>query len=265
MAEPVVFPQLVIPRNADYADEQGNISSYEGSVNCAAAVGAALANTYPQAKLVTHHAFRLAAGAPKDANGRPLGLGSSQVAAGLAKLGVAAKRYYGESFTTLRDFLAKPGAMAFVAVDYGFVNDHYPELSGQVTFRKGHAWLAYHFTANDPRLGGRNSVMIGEGLYDGRTRDQRKYPEGPQLAPFGAVRGAMGAFRVGGTTYLDGKPIGTDLGIFVTVPAFNAPEPTPPDPTDPDAATIAELEARISAKDGYFDAIIASATKGKEV
>lgn len=262
--DPVVFPQLVIPRNAEYADEQGNVSSYEGSVNCAAASGAGIANTYPQAKLVTHHAFRLAAGAPKDKDGRPTGLGSSQCAAAFAKLGVPAKRYYAESFTTLRNFLQGAGNMAQCSVDYGYVNDHFPELSGQVTFRKGHSWCVYRFTPNDPRLGGRNSVMIAEGLYDSRTRDGHTYPGGPQLAPFGAVRGAMGAFRVGGATYLDGKPIGTDLGIFVTVAASITPEPTPPDPTDPDAI-IAELERRLSEKDGYFDAISASASKGKEV
>lgn len=264
---PVVYPQLVIPINAQYADEQGAVSAYEGSVNCAAAGGAGLANAYPQTKLVSHHAYRLAAGDPKAADGRPRGLSSTEGLKALKSYGVPAVRYYGESYTVAKAALAAGGAIG-AAVDYGFVNDHFPELSGQVDFRGGHFWTVYSWTPNDPRLGGRNSVLVAEGLYDGRTRNGQKMPLGPQLAPFGAVRGAMGAFRVGDPVYSHGTPIGFDKGIFLVVPAPAAVpvppvEPTPPT-TDPDAE-IAELEARLSEKDGYFDAIIQAATKGREI
>ena len=265
MATPVVYPQLKTAHNAQYADEQGAITVAEGSVNCAAAAGASLANLYPQAKLVTHHAFRLKAGDPKTSSGAPAGLGSLGVTAALKALGVPAIRHYGESYTVARSALVD-GHIVQAAVDYGVVNDDYPQLSGQKTFRGGHAWIVYGWTSADPRLGGKNSVMVAEGLYDGRTKTWGTAPEGPQLAPFGAVRAAMGAFRVGGSTYATGKPIGKDLGIFVVV-ASPIVEPTPPMPTpDPCAdlqLQIDELTKRLAAKDASFDAIILEASKGK--
>lgn len=259
---PEVFPQL-----AWQSPESAASSKLEGSRNCAAASGAAAANCWPQGQFVTHHDFRLAAGNPKRADGTPSGLSSSNVLRGLHALGVSsASRHYGESIEIGRAALLE-GSALIVAVDYGEVNDHFARLSGQSSFRGGHSWLVYDYTPKDPRLGGRNSCRVDEGLYDGRRAG---IPKGPMLAPFRAVVAAAGAFRVGSTTgdYQDGKPIGAGAAVFVIVPEDpNASRQTRKDLAL--ASIIGTANAAtgqpVDVQDAAFAAIIAKGEEGQQI
>jgi len=206
-----VYPQLVSKRNAQYADEQGNITVAEGTVNCAAAGGAGLANAaVSQPVLVTHHAFRLAAGNPM-IGGRPGGLSMQAVTAALQGYGADATLYRGQDTDIARQALID-GAMLGMAIDYQTLNDNFPELSGQLTFQGGHFCVVYGWHRGRPR-----NTTSYDSLFDGRTRTWGTAPEGPQRAPFRAYRQAMSAYLVGGSPYANGTPIGAGLGIFIVV------------------------------------------------
>lgn len=220
MSELVTYPQLVIPENAAYKPMQ-DCSAYEGAMNCGPAASAGAANwalTGSDEPLITHHAFRLKAGNPKDANGRPVGIGTAAAEAALKAYGVTAKRYYGEPINTARAAL-KAGHVVLCAIHYPFINANFPELSGQLSFK------GEHFLALQGWWKGmyRNTKSF-DSLYDGRKRSWGKAPLGPQRAPFRAYRGAMEQFKIkvitGGGQVVDTtvrEAFGPDHGIFIVV------------------------------------------------
>jgi hypothetical protein len=236
------YPQLVIKRNAKYAPMQAALSELEGSRNCTCAGSAGLANWWlgkvpGDAGFVTHHRIRLLAGDPRDSKGNPRGLGSGEALQALQALGVQAKRYYGESYLTARAALER-GAAVGVCVHYPTINNYDGgKWSGQPTFKGEHFLVLKGWTADDPKLGGRNSTTDYDSLFDGRTRTWGTAPEGPQLAPFAMFRRAMGTFLVGP----EGArvPIGTDKGVFIVVEAR--------EPTETPEETIARLTAELKA------------------
>jgi hypothetical protein len=205
---PLVFPQLKSTRNAQYAAEQGPITSIEGQRNCGAAGGAALANWGSvQAELVTHHAFRLVAGNPKDKDGYPAGLGTSQVRDALITLGCSATRYWDEPIDNAVDAL-KAGYALGIAIHYPVLAQKWPRLSGQLTFKGEHFVVVYGWTATAPH------THSTEGLYDGRCKSWGCAPSvGPHRAPMVAYRAAMEQFRDanGNRFFADGH------GCFIAV------------------------------------------------
>lgn len=214
------YPQLVIPRNSEFAQFQA-AGAYEGTVNCAAAGGAAATNWgVPNLDhIVTHHEFRLAAGNPKDANGRPTGLGSIGVQAAFQHFGAKSELFRGKSTSIARDAL-EAGCVVCCCVDYGTITDLAPALSGQPSFRKGHFIDLYSWRWSDPAAAGHpDTVVDHDTLFDGRHRPTYTAPEGPQVAPFSVFAAALGNFRIGSTTgrYADGHPVGKGLGVFIVV------------------------------------------------
>ncbi len=227
VSAPKVFPQLKwrLPESAA-------LSALEGARNCAAAGGAALANWAGTSSAVTHHAFRLKAGNPKLPDGTPSGLGSYAVAAALKAYGADATRHQDDVVIAV-DAL-KAGAALGCCVNYGYIDDHFPKFSGQLTFRGGHFVVLYGYREAD------DTVMVAEGLLDGRTKAWGTAPLGPQRAPFAAYRGAMGAFKVGTT------PVGAGKGIFIVVQpraTVQPPPPPPPDPPPPSTLPTVDLAA----------------------
>lgn len=194
-----------------------DLSAQEGSRNCACAVGAGfVAWATRGAKLPTHHDFRVAAGSPTNSNGEPRGLSSAEVKRAYEHFGVDVSRLFGDSFAIAREALIA-GHGVSACIDYASINADAPELSGQRTFKGGHHVGLLGWTADDTRVGGVNSTIAHDPLFDGRTKPWGTAPKGPQLAQARVYRGAMGAFRVGGSTYAEGKPIGDHLGIFLIV------------------------------------------------
>jgi hypothetical protein len=211
-----VFPQLKRRRV-----ESGALTVTEASRNCGAATGAALANWYKRlhsgdAGFVTHHAFRLAAGNPKLADGSPSGLSSSNIAAGLKALGVPAERHWGESSAQVPAAL-ELGAAVGLCVDYGAINDLAPALSGQPTFRSGHALVVYGWRWADPKAGGADTLMDHDPIADGRVRPTYTAALQPLVGPWAVFEKALGKFRVGAPVYANGKPIGDGRGVFIIV------------------------------------------------
>jgi hypothetical protein len=211
-----VYPQLKWR-----APESAALSSLEGSRNCAAASGAAMANFYLHGgdPVITHHDFRLKAGNPKDAQGNPQGLGTAQVDAALKAYGVPSVRYAPGDFSVAVDAL-KAGAVVGIAVHYPYINKNYPELSGQLTFRGEHFLCLYHWYRRQPH------TQSNDPLYDGRCRTWGCAPKGPQRAPYAAYRGAMEEFQVtvNGQRISVRDAFGAGKGVFIIVPA---PEVTP--------------------------------------
>jgi hypothetical protein len=217
----VVNPQLRWDR--PYA---ADLSAKEGSRNCACAVGAGfVAWATRGAKLPTHHDFRVAAGSPTNSKGEPRGLSSAEIKQAYKHFGVDVSRHFGDSFAIARDALIA-GHGVSACIDYAFINGDAPELSGQKTFTGGHHVGLLGWTADDAMVGGFNSTIAHDPLFDGRTKSWGTAPKGPQLARARVYRGAMGDFRVGGSTYAKGTPIGDDLGVFLIIrraPASAAP------------------------------------------
>lgn len=228
-----VYPQLKWQ-----APEAAALSALEGSRNCAAASGAALvAWSTRDAVKPTHHDFRVAAGDPKDSSGNPRGLSSAEVLAAMLSFGTLATRYYGEDIATLTAAL-KAGKAAQCMVDYASINAFDGgKWSGQKTFRGGHSLVIQGWVPDDATLAGRNSTTDNDPLFDGRCKSWGCAPNGPQQAPFAMIRSALGNFRVGGSTYATGKPIGANKGIFVIVEQ----------PPETDTEKIARLEAELAA------------------
>ena len=220
-------------------------SAVEGSRNCACAVGAGLVEWATRGtKTPTHHEFRLAAGNPK-VKGQPVGLSSAQLKDAYLSFGVDATRRFDAPFSEVREALQAGHAIS-ACLDYGFINDNAKELSGQRTFRTGHHVALLGFTDDDQRVGGANSTVVYDPLFDGRTKDWGTAPLGPQLAPLHVYRGAMGAMHVGGATYASGHPIGNGQAVFLVIkraaPAAGAVAAAGPSFTDADVAALkAEL------------------------
>jgi len=214
VGELITYPQLVSRHNREYREQQAALTVLEGSRNCAAAAGAALANADgTEHQLITHHAFRVAAGDPKNQAGEPVGLSSYGVERALQQYGAQAERFGPVSIWQVADAL-KAGRHVYLCIDYGALNKSYPKYSGQLTFTGGHAVVLEGFRRHDPRIGGRNSTQVRDSLYDGRCRDWGCAPPElqAQTAPFRAYRIAAGAFRPDGKT-----PIGTDKAVFIVV------------------------------------------------
>jgi hypothetical protein len=214
MSDPelVVHPQLRWDRPFAAA-----LSAFEGSRNCACAVAAGVVEWATRgAQQPTHHAFRIAAGNPKDGAGDPIGLSSKQVLQAYLHFGVDATRHFGASFAVAREALQNGHAVS-LCIHYPFINANAPKLSGQKTFKSGHHVALLGWTPDDLQVGGANSTVVHDPLFDGRTKSWGTAPLGPQVAPFPVYRGAMGAFRVGGPTYAQGSPIGVDSGVFLVV------------------------------------------------
>jgi len=213
VAELVVYPQLLSKHNRQYREQQGPITVIEGSRNCGAAGGAALANAAGSpAELITHHAYRLAAGDPRNNAGEPRGLGTLEHVKALESYGVTVSRHYGEPISALREAL-QAGLLVGLAIGYDSINRHYPRYSGQATFQGGHFVVLAGYTPHDKRIGYRNSTTVGDGLWDGRCRDWGCAPPvGARVAPFRAYRLAAGAFKPDGKT-----AIGADKAVFIIV------------------------------------------------
>jgi len=215
MTEFATYPQLKWRK-----PESAALSAQEGTVNCAAAGGAGLANWgAEQDHLVTHHEFRLAAGNPGkvvDGTWVASGLSSAAVLTALKHFGCTAERFYAKSIDIAREALMAGYALG-IAADYREIKILAPALSGQLTFKRGHFVDLFGFTFDNPDLSWWNSTVSHDTLYDGRTRGWGTAPLGPQVAPFWVYAEAMGKFRVGGKTYAEGTPIGTGKGIFIVV------------------------------------------------
>jgi hypothetical protein len=212
-----VYPQLRRRR-----PESGALTTLEASRNCGPAGGAGLANwalghVSGDPDFVTHHAFRLAAGDPRGSDGKPRGLSSAEILAGLKALGVTtATRHWGESTAQIPPAL-ETGAALGLCVDYGTITDLAPWLSGQPTFRSGHFLDVYSWRWADPDNSGVDTVVDHDPLFDGRTRPTYTAPRGPQVGPWPVFVQALGRFRVGGKTYATGAPIGAGRGVFIIV------------------------------------------------
>jgi hypothetical protein len=247
MSDPelVVHPQLRWDRPFAAA-----LSAFEGSRNCACAVAAGVVEWATRGdQQPTHHDFRIAAGNPKNSAGDPIGLSSKQILQAYVHFGVDAKRHFGASFAMAREAL-QAGHVVSLCIDYPFINANAPKLSGQKTFKSGHHVALLGWTPDDPHVGGANSTVVHDPLFDGRTKSWGTAPLGPQVAPFPVYRGAMGDFRVGGPTYAQGTPIGDNLGVFLIVrraPASaTARSSSGPDITVAQlAADKAELESQL--------------------
>lgn len=217
-----VYPQLIIKETLPYRPYQGTNSAYEGGVNCACAGGAALvAWATNGTKKPTHHAFRIAAGNPKNKSGLPTGLGTAHVLKALTYFGVKATRYSLAHYSIVKEALQDGHAVGLCA-DYPTVNAWQGgKYSGQLTFKGGHFLTVRGFRKNDERVGYRNSTTDHDSLFDGRTRKWGTAPKGPQIVPFGLIRATMRNFRIGSEpTYAEREPLttfGKDLGIFIVV------------------------------------------------
>ena len=192
-------------------------TAFEGSRNCACAVGAGIVAWATRGlRTPTHHAFRVAAGSPVNAHDDPIGLSSRQLLSAYNHFGVDVTRHFGASFTVAREAL-QAGHVLSLAIDYPFINENAPELSGQLTFKSGHHVALLGWRPDDASANGANTTVVHDPLFDGRTKAWGTAPKGPQRAPFPLYRGAMGAFRVGGATYAQGTPIGDGTGIFLVI------------------------------------------------
>jgi len=213
------------------------LSALEASRNCSCATGAAAtAWSTRGAAQPSHHAFRVDAGNPKDAQDNPRGLATSEALKALLKNGALATRHYGEDFAVVWQAL-EAGKIVMCCVDYGAINAYDGgKYSGQKTFRGGHSLIVQGLIRNDPKLAGRNSTTDNDPLFDGRKKSWGTAPDGPQQVPVQMIRQAMGAFRVGGTTYATGTPIGVNKGVFLVIDQPETPE-----------ETIARLTAELAA------------------
>lgn len=243
MIDTRVYPQLVNKRNIPYRPQQGPARSVlEGARNCACAGGACLVHIglglASEALPPSHLDFRKAAGDPRDNNGNPRGLASAETEHALGVLGVprdaTARRYYGESHGTAWTLLTTGYALG-AAGRYGYINNRYPQVSGDLNFDGNHFVVFVNPIAHDPAFNGNRSVEMREGLQDGRTRDGHKYPEGPQRIPWWVARGFMERLLVGPTG--GEHPIGKGLGVFMAVAIVEST-----------AAKIARLEAELDAQ-----------------
>lgn len=215
-----LYPQLVNKRNISYRPQQGPARSVlEGARNCTCAAGAACVHDglglASEVLPPSHLDFRKAAGDPRDEDGHPRGLGSAEVESALQKLGVprdgTAKRYYGEPHATAWSQL-KSGYVLQAGGSYGYINRRYPQVSGDLNFMGNHS---VRFSAPQTDAAGKRSVLMSEGLQDGRMRDGHKYPEGPQRIPWWVARGFMERLAVG--TSPNTHPIGKGLGVWSAI------------------------------------------------
>lgn len=206
--ELVVYPQLKWWR-----PEAAAKSALEGARNCAAATGAGAANAAQAAggELITHHAFRLAAGNPKKPDGSPSGLSTAGSLVALKSYGVDAERIQAGPVSGVYEAL-QAGHIVLLAVSYASINELYPEYSGQRDFMGQHSIALEGYRRRDPRIGYRNSTRSHDPLYDGRCRDWGCAPRGPQLVPMRMARLAAGEFRPDGRT-----PIGFGLATYIIV------------------------------------------------
>jgi hypothetical protein len=240
----VVFPQLQWQREFASAD-----SAAEGSRNCACAVGAGIVSWATRGvDKPSHHEFRKRAGEPVNSNGEPVGLSSRQVFQAYESYVLGVSRHFGASFALVRDAL-QAGHAVSLCIDYRFINETAPDLSGQKTFKTGHHVALLGWIPNDPQAGGANTTVVHDPLFDGRTKPWGTAPLGPQRAQFSTYRGAMGAFHVNGATYALGTPIGDGAGVFLVV------KRNPPLAVDlaaigptPDVAQLAAQKADLEVK-----------------
>jgi hypothetical protein len=249
--ELVVHPQLRWKR--PFAEAE---SALEGSRNCACAVGAALVEWATRGdRTPSHHDFRKKAGSPLDSKNKPRGLASSELAMAYDAFEVDCELRRGKSFELVRNALSDGHAIS-ACLDYGTINREAPQLSGQRTFKGGHHVALLGFTPHDPRTDGANSTTVFDPLFDGRTKPWGTAPQGPQLAPIRFYRHAMGNFRVGGTTYASGHPLGDGLGTFLIVKRRplrpGEGEPAGPPLTD---LQVADLKAKLEEAQAQIDAL----------
>jgi hypothetical protein len=149
-------------------------------------------------------------------DGKPVGLSSAQIEAGLKALGVTCERHWGEDSAQVPAAL-ELGAAVGLCVDYGTINDLAPLLSGQPTFRAGHFLVVYSWRWADPKAGGADTLMDHDPLADGRHRPTYTAALQPLVGAWAVFAKALGRFRVGGSTYANGKPIGDGRGVFIIV------------------------------------------------
>jgi len=210
MQELIMYPQLKWGR-----PESGALSLREAKVNCGAAGGAALANWALQRsgdRLISHHDFRIKAGDPRNPDGSPKGLGTAQVQDALAQYGVTSVRHYGDSTDLISKALSEGKAVG-MGIWYPYINNNYPELSGQLTFKGNHFVVLKRWYAHAPK------TRAYDPLFDGRCRTWGCAPDGDQRAPIRAYKGAASAMRVIDPNTGKVVPIGVGKGVFIIVDA----------------------------------------------
>jgi len=161
--------------------------------------------------------MRLKSGNPgyrnKDGVWIPTGLGTQGIADAINKMGGKATRYSGASIWTALEAL-KDGMDLGFAVDYPTINAFRGGVySGDRRFNGPHFLVA----KGARKRFNRNEVGDWDSILDGRPKKTYTILTAPVWVPWRLIRLAAGNFRVGGSDYLHGTPIGVDKGIFIVV------------------------------------------------
>lgn len=96
---------------------------------------------------------------------------------------------------TVRDYLQSAWAVT-TYIDYGYLQQHAPELTGDEDYTGFHAVMLFDFWR---RAGVGRMAHVSDPTFDGRTRGNWTAPKGVQSAPFPLYRDAAGLYGKAGT------------------------------------------------------------------
>jgi len=223
---PRVKPQLAV---------SGGTGPLGGARDCAfVAAGGAIEAASHGALDPTVDEMRARLGDPLGSDGRPGGISMAQARTLIRSYGIGARLTH-DPVDVTNSLIA--GHMVELAIDYGYIKLHAPELSGQLTFTGDHAVLLKGYDT----INAKHWTGDGDGLHDNRRAE---VPKGPLPARIHVLLDAAAA-RAG--------------GLDAVVVRYNA---VPPADCSAVQAQLDAATARLAAKDGAFTVIISTAQGG---